>query len=356
MKVLGLNSSPRVGADSKTEWMLDHLLQGMADAGAAVEAVALKDRKIKLCRGCFTCWTKTPGTCILKDDMTSELLPKWMAADLVVYASPLYHYTLNAQMKGFIERTLPILEPFLEEGADNRTDHSLRCDPPAAVVLSVAGFPEMAVFDHLSAYARFLFRETLWAEIYRPAAESITGETMADKRDAVAAAVRRAGAELIENGGISDDTMQTISQPLGEDKTVFHTLGNLFWKTCIQEKVTPKEFQEKEMTPRPDSLETYMLIMQLGFNPGAARELAAVMQFTFSGSVTGQCYLSIENGAITAAEGLHPSPQLTIEAPFDIWMDIITGKADGQEMFMQQRYRVEGDFNLLMKLGTIFGR
>jgi len=37
-------------------------------------------------------------------------------------------------------------------------------------------------------------------------------------------------------------------------------------------------------------------------------------------------------------------------------MDIITGKADGQEMFMQQRYRVEGDFNLLMKLGEIFGR
>ena len=130
MKVLALNSSPRVGADSKTEWMLDHLLQGMADAGAAVEAVVLKDRKIKLCRGCFTCWTKTPGTCILKDDMTSELLPKWMAADLVVYASPLYHYTFNAQMKAFIERTLPILEPFLEEGADNRTDHSLRSDPP----------------------------------------------------------------------------------------------------------------------------------------------------------------------------------------------------------------------------------
>ncbi len=88
--------------------------------------------------------------------MTIELFPKWLKSDLVVYATPLYHYMVNAEMKRFIERTLPILEPFFEQH-NNRTVHPLRQAPPDAVVLSVAGFLEMSVFDQLSSYFKFLF-------------------------------------------------------------------------------------------------------------------------------------------------------------------------------------------------------
>ena len=88
MKVLALNSSPRGGGQSKTEFLLNHLVQGMQEAGAEVEVVALRKKKINHCIGCFTCWTKTPGVCLHQDDMTKELFPKWLAADLVVYATP----------------------------------------------------------------------------------------------------------------------------------------------------------------------------------------------------------------------------------------------------------------------------
>lgn len=47
---------------------------------------------------------------------------------------------------------------------------------------------------------------------------------------------------------------------------------------------------------------------------------------------------------------------MTITAPFDVWMDIITRKADGGEMFMQQKYSATGDLNLLMKMSELFGR
>jgi multimeric flavodoxin WrbA len=93
--------------------MLDALVQGMRDAGAEVETIHLREKKIKNCIGCFTCWTKTPGVCVQKDDMTNELFPKSLEADLVVYATPLYHFTVNATLKAFIERTLPMVEPFL---------------------------------------------------------------------------------------------------------------------------------------------------------------------------------------------------------------------------------------------------
>jgi multimeric flavodoxin WrbA len=129
MKVLALNSSPRGAGQSKTELMLDHLVQGMREAGANVELVDLRKKTIKNCVGCFTCWTKTPGLCIHKDDMTNELFPTFLESDLVIYATPLYHFTLNATMKAFIERTLPILQPFFEQAA-GATHHPLRRESP----------------------------------------------------------------------------------------------------------------------------------------------------------------------------------------------------------------------------------
>jgi len=129
MKVIALDSSPRGRKTSKTRLMLDALVKGMREAGAEVEDIRLREKKIRLCLGCFTCWTKTPGEFVHKDDMTNELFPKWSEANIAVYATPLYHYTLNAAMKAFIERTLPIVEPFMVKRGD-RFHHPIRSIPP----------------------------------------------------------------------------------------------------------------------------------------------------------------------------------------------------------------------------------
>jgi len=128
MKVIALNSSPRGEGISKTGVLLDALVEGMREAGAEVETIHLRQKKINNCMGCFTCWTKSPGVCIHKDDMSRELFPKWLEADIAVYATPLYHFTVNASMKAFIERTLPFLEPFLIK-VDGKTFHPLRQIP-----------------------------------------------------------------------------------------------------------------------------------------------------------------------------------------------------------------------------------
>ena len=54
--------------------------------------------------------------------------------------------------------------------------------------------------------------------------------------------------------------------------------------------------------------------------------------------------------------GTAEKPDLTIETPFEVWMDIMTGKADGQQMFMEQKYRVNGDLSLLMRMNQFFGK
>jgi multimeric flavodoxin WrbA len=355
MKVLALNSSPRSEGQSKTRLMLDHLVRGMKEAGADVEMIDLRSKTVKDCIGCFTCWTKTPGVCIHKDNMSGELYPKWLQSDLVVYATPLYHFTVNAAMKAFIERTLPVLQPFFEE-REGRTNHPLRAKHPAIVMLSVAGFPEDSVFDQLSSWAHFVFHEGLVAEIYRAGAETLTVPSFAEKATSILEATKQAGRELVASMKVSSETMARIKKPLLEDKSLMHKMGNLFWKACIAEGVTPKEFDEKGLALRPDSIEAFMMIMPMGFNPKGADDTRAVLEFKFSGDVEGSCHFKIENGKIEAHPGTAEKPSLTIETPFHVWMDIMTGKADGQQMFMEQKYRVKGDFLLLMRMKQLFGR
>ncbi|MCP4579193.1 MAG: hypothetical protein GY846_23210 [Deltaproteobacteria bacterium] len=351
MKILAINSSPRTGDRSKTELMLNHLMEGMRDAGAEVEVVNLREKSIKNCIGCFTCWSKTPGRCLHKDDMTEELFPKWLEADLAVYATPLYYHTMNAAMSTFKERTLPAILPFFEEGDDGKTFHPLRGKVPATVWLSVCGFPDESEFDALSDYLnRTRHKDVkLVAEIYRTAAEVMTNPLFEEKTRDILDATTEAGRELVETMKVSPGTMARIRQPIG-DKEGFSKMTNVFWKTCISEGVTPKKFQEKNLIPRPDSLETFIFLTPFGLDSNAAGDRKVIMQFNFSGEVEGSCYFAIETGNIDSQDGISENPDITIETPFGLWMDIMTRKVDGQQMFMEQKYTVKGDISLMINL------
>jgi multimeric flavodoxin WrbA len=356
MKVLAINSSARSGGESKTELMLNHLVHGMREAGADVETVHLREKNIKNCVGCFTCMTKTPGKCILKDDMTQDLFPKWLGSDLVIYATPLFHHTVNATMKTFLERTFPICEPFLEE-KDGRWVHPLRKKHPGVVVLSVCGFPAMSAFGGLTHYVKFLFeaqeKGRLWAEIYRPGAELMYNTV--DKQKDILDATTQAGRELVEIHTVSPETLARIEQPLTDHVSDFAEIANCMWKSCIAEGITKKEFAKKDMRPRPDSVESFLLLMPMGFHPEAAGDTNATLQFEFTGSVEGSCHLIIADGTIQAKEGKSEKPDLMIKTPFDVWMDIVTGKTDGAEMFMEGKYEAVGNTEFL-DMSQFFGR
>lgn len=353
MKVMAISSSPRGGGQSKTEIMLSALVKGMREAGADVQEVFLRNHKVHYCTGCYTCWTKTPGVCQLKDDMTRKLFPMFLESDIVVYASPLYHFTMNACMKAFIERTLPMVQPFLVDKG-GRTSHPLRTKPPASVMLSVAGFPEISVFQHLSSHVRFLFGKGLLGEIYRPAAELLSNPAFKRTVADILEATTEAGRELVESSRIKDATMQRITQTICDTESL-RMLGDLMWKTCISEGVTTKEFQARGMVPRPDSIASFLAVMKIGFNPKKAADTQAVLQFTFTGTVEGVCYLAVDKGKIETGTGPAAKPDLSITAPFETWMDIITRKADGAQLFVDQKYTAEGNLELLMNMAKLFG-
>jgi multimeric flavodoxin WrbA len=350
MRILALNSSPRSSGQSRTELMLTYLVKGMRDANANVETVNLRENIINNCVGCFTCWTKSPGKCIHKDDMTNNLFPKWLESDIVVYATPLYCHFMNGAMSTFRERTLPAVQPFFEI-KDQRTSHPLRQKLPASVWLSVCGFPEESEFDMLSEYLNRTRNKDIMLldEIYRPAAEILTNPLFKKKATDILNATEQAGRELVQFMKISPESMRRIKQSIINSESMAK-ITNEFWKTCIEEKVTPKEFQEKRMVPRIDSLENFMLLLPFGLNIKAVGNNRFILQFKFSGVVEGSCYFTIDKGNIYSKMGVSAHPDLTIETPFALWIDIMNDKLDGQRMFMEQAYKVTGDISLMIQL------
>jgi multimeric flavodoxin WrbA len=99
-RVLILSSSPRKGGNS--DLLCDEFLKGAQAGGNVAEKVFLADHDLHFCTGCGACFTK--ATCSQKDEM-SGLLEKMVKADVIVMATPVYFYTMSAQMKMFIDRT-----------------------------------------------------------------------------------------------------------------------------------------------------------------------------------------------------------------------------------------------------------
>lgn len=88
-------------ANGNTAQLVAAFARGAADAGHAVEVVSLDEVQVNGCLGCNACRFGKP--CVQKDGFNA-LAPKIRAADLLVFASPLYFWTLSSKLKAFIER------------------------------------------------------------------------------------------------------------------------------------------------------------------------------------------------------------------------------------------------------------
>lgn len=120
-KVLILSSSPRRGGNSDT--LCDQFQKGAVEAGNQVEKIFLKEKNINYCTGCGACYNSSK--CFQHDDM-ADVLEKIVQADVIVMATPVYFYTMAAQMKTLIDRTVPRYEEitgkdfyFIVTAADN---------------------------------------------------------------------------------------------------------------------------------------------------------------------------------------------------------------------------------------------
>ena len=111
-KVLILSGSPRKGGNS--DLLCREFARGAQESGCDVEILRVAAKKIAPCSGCYYCRAHN-GECAHKDDM-AEVLQKMIDADVIVMASPVYFYSIDAQLKAVIDRT--VARWLVDDGAE----------------------------------------------------------------------------------------------------------------------------------------------------------------------------------------------------------------------------------------------
>lgn len=101
-KVLILSGSPRKRGNS--DLLCDEFMRGASESGNIVEKIWIPGKKIGYCRACYYCKDHA-GECCIKDDM-ADVLQKMLDADVLVLASPVYFYSICAQLKTVFDRTV----------------------------------------------------------------------------------------------------------------------------------------------------------------------------------------------------------------------------------------------------------
>jgi len=232
MKITAFNGSPR-GERSNTHTMVESLFAGAAKAGAEVEEIYLTDKNIASCKGCFTCWLKTPGTCIIQDDM-QNLQHSFISSDIVVLASPLYVDNVSGLLKTFMDRLIPIVDPHIEEDENGECRHVKRYKKyPKLVILSNSGFPEQSHFQVLHLYfervARNVHSEVV-AEIYLPGGEILRVDMLIVKPfiTSYKKLLQKAGMELVQQQLLSEEIQKKLQKPIVPPKQYIKGLNKRF--------------------------------------------------------------------------------------------------------------------------------
>lgn len=227
MKVIAINGSPNMGKGN-TALILTPFLEGMKEEGAETELFYTRKLTIKPCIACWSCLLKHPGRCVHGDDM-KMLIPKFLEADVMVYATPVYTHGMTGPLKTLIERMGPLAETQLEI-RDGRSFHPVHKDlrHTKMVLVSSCLSWELDAFDALVLHMERICvnRESELTTLLRPQAEAFKAmkEAGGPVEDITHAAME-AGRQMVRDGRVSNAVQNTISRELMPLEAYVQTLN-----------------------------------------------------------------------------------------------------------------------------------
>jgi hypothetical protein len=290
-----------------------------------------------------------------------EILPILDQADLVVYATPLYIYSVPGPLKTFLDRQLPLVEGYMIN-RNGLSSHPRRNKGKILkmFILSVAGFPEISHFDAMTAMFKKSFvpnEDRYLGEILIGGANSMSEDDTQKNYIELYKLIEQAGFELSQNMRVSKSTLNQIKEHTHftpEKIKTLQYLANQYWDSFIEKDYDQVEITQTDEQPLKISdggNSGYFAGMASDYNPKAIPGLKGVLQFEFD---TGSYYLVMVEDNCTAFAGTFPKPTLKIKSPEEIWMKITNGELSGQQSLMDGLYSIEGDLNLLINIDKMF--
>jgi hypothetical protein len=213
MRILVLNGSPKKKSD--TFRLTDAFLKGMnRDGRHEVHIVNVIDKKISPCRGCFGCWQRGEGHCVIADDQ-NEILDLYRNADVIIWSFPLYCYGMPSHLKAVLDRTIPLVKMQMVQQPDGTVRHESLVDFSGihTLVICGCGFPHWeGNFDSLRKMCDVCFGnpdivcvpETPLLNV--PAAEAVV--------DPLLERFQKAGEEYAATLHLSQETLAELEKPM----------------------------------------------------------------------------------------------------------------------------------------------
>lgn len=350
MNVLLINGSPK-GKNSNSLKLAYSFIEGLKSEYAnnrkeiSIEELHVASMNIDACKGCFTCWKKTPGICCIKDDMQT-VIDKQLEADIILWSFPLYYFNVPGILKNLIDRQLPMSLPFMSSREDGygsgSHDSRYNMEGKRHMLISTCGFYSaegnydsvLRMFDHFLGKGNY---ETVFCgqgELFRVKELSARTEEYLD-------AVKVAGAEYAATGMISaktDAVLRTLLYP----RDVFEKMADASWG--INRTTGEKEPEDLVFTRQMAAL----------YNKSAYDGKERVLEMHFTDlNHTYQIRLGKEGSEVVADGSLTSTTR--IDTPFAVWLAISRGEIGGAEALGKQMYTVSGDFSLMIDWDKFFG-
>lgn len=348
MRVLVLNGSPK-GDKSNTYRLTSAFLDGLRQT-QPVEAETIEVGKLHLlpCRGCFACWSKTPGKCVLQDDMAG-VIEKILAADVLIWSFPLYYFSIPGQLKLLIDRQLPVSLPFMTDtdsgGHPSRYDRSGQ----RQVVISTCGFyTAEGNYDAVDAQVSRLCGKDGYTSVYCGQGELFRVPALHQRTDAYLELVKQAGAEFAR-GAILPETARALRQPLFP-RAVFEQMADASWGVSREDTAAAKTPEAGRLSPA----QAFTRQMAALYDPSTWDGRDRVLEFFYTDTgETCQIVLGKDGQRVLQSNFLPCTTR--IETPLSVWQKIGSGELDGKQAMMEHQYRVTGDFSVMLHWDEIFG-
>lgn len=337
MKVLVVNGSPK-SERSNTMCLTRAFLDGAGWPDAEIIDVARAG--IKACLGCFACWNKTPGKCVINDGM-DKVLSKMIAADVIIWSFPLYYFSVPGGLKNLIDRQLPLNLPFMAEENESG-GHPARYDltNQKHIVISTCGFwthkgnyeAVTAMFDHFCGKDNY-------ATIYCGQGELFRVPELKARTDTYLELVCRAGAEYAA-GAIHAGTQAELAEPL-YPRNVFEKMADASWGIA----------KGGDSGNSADDSLNFTTQMAALYKPDGVER---IIEFYYTDIEKTYQILLKKQGSEVITDDFRPYTT-RIETPYSVWRSIARGEISGQEAMFQRLYKVIGDFSLMLKWDDLFG-
>lgn len=213
MNILVLNGSPKKRSD--TFRLTEAFLRGMnKHAQHDVHVVHVIEKHIAPCRGCFGCWQRRDGHCVIDDDQNA-ILDRYRAADLVIWSFPLYCYAMPSHLKAVLDRTIPLVKMDMRQEADGTVRHEALADFSKlhTLVICGCGFPDWdGNFDGLRKMCAVCFCGPDMVCV--PETPLLNIPEAAAVADPLLKRFEAAGEEYAANLTLSEETVAALEAPM----------------------------------------------------------------------------------------------------------------------------------------------